>query len=219
MDEEDPIEQEINVHLTKALADNLYLLQYPVRPSFMTYDSVELLSGKVKPGQSRLELEVALNTSSSHYCKSKGEQFALNVDGKIGEGASFFTSDKMDKQVLTSHPTGAQVGRYAVGYFKGGELFMSPVRAQLQMKPSFSYLDKSDTRAESKQAALEQGDSSQDEAEEEATAVTVTFARQSRMLPRRDVSLHSHISRGNRRRSPGCHYTIIMSIVRSLSVS
>ncbi|XP_052262811.1 DNA-directed RNA polymerase III subunit RPC5-like isoform X2 [Dreissena polymorpha] len=196
MDEEDPIEQEINVHLTKALADNLYLLQYPVRPSFMTYDSVELLSGKVKPGQSRLELEVALNTSSSHYCKSKGEQFALNVDGKIGEGASFFTSDKMDKQVLTSHPTGAQVGRYAVGYFKGGELFMSPVRAQLQMKPSFSYLDKSDTRAESKQAALEQGDSSQDEAEEEATAVTVKFARpESDAAKARRLASFSHLQR------------------------
>ncbi|XP_060603033.1 DNA-directed RNA polymerase III subunit RPC5-like [Ruditapes philippinarum] len=176
-DEEDPVELEINVHLSKRLSSNLYLLQYPVRPSFMTYDNVELLSGKVKPNQKKLELEVALNTKSKHYCNSKGEQFALNVDGRNPDASSFYSSDKMDKQVLSSYPSGTNSGRYALGYLKDGDLFLSPVHAQVQMKPSFHYLDKSDTRAESKLAAQEAGDSSQDEGEEEAKAVTVKFAR------------------------------------------
>ncbi|XP_045214874.2 DNA-directed RNA polymerase III subunit RPC5-like isoform X2 [Mercenaria mercenaria] len=176
-DDEDPVDLEVNVHLSKTLANSLYLLQYPVRPSFMTYDNVEILSGKVKPNQKKLELEVSLNTRSKHYSKSKGEQFALNVDGRNPDATAVYSSNMMDKQVLLSHACGTDSGRYAVGYFRDGELYLSPVRAQVQMKPSFNYLDKSDTRAESKIAAQEGGDSSQDEGEEEAKAVTVKFAR------------------------------------------
>ncbi|XP_052816674.1 DNA-directed RNA polymerase III subunit RPC5-like [Mya arenaria] len=176
--QDDPVEKEINVYLTKNLSKNLYILQYPVRPSYMTYDNVELLSGKVKPTQNKLELEVALNTGSKHYSKSKGEQFALNVDGRDPEqGASFYGSNRMDKQVLSSHPAGVQTGRYAVGYYKSGELYLSPIHTQVQMRPSFSYLDKSDSRVDAKLAAQENGDSSQDEAEEEVRAVTVKFSR------------------------------------------
>jgi len=38
-----------------------------------------------------------------------------------------------------------------------GDLYLSPVHAQVQMRPAFSYLDKSDTRADAKVAAQEQG--------------------------------------------------------------
>ena len=31
-------------------------LQYPVRPSFMTYDNIEVLSGKVKPDQKKVNM-------------------------------------------------------------------------------------------------------------------------------------------------------------------
>ena len=30
------------------------LFQYPVRPSFMTYDSVDIAAGKVKPDQKKV---------------------------------------------------------------------------------------------------------------------------------------------------------------------
>ncbi|WAQ95610.1 RPC5-like protein [Mya arenaria] len=108
------------------------------------------------PVEKELELEVALNTGSKHYSKSKGEQFALNVDGRDPEqGASFYGSNRMDKQVLSSHPAGVQTGRYAVGYYKSGELYLSPIHTQVQMRPSFSYLDKSDSRVDAKLAAQE----------------------------------------------------------------
>ena len=37
----------------------------------------------------QLELEVSLNTRSDHYARSKGEQIALNVDGRTSE-SSFY---------------------------------------------------------------------------------------------------------------------------------
>lgn len=41
------------------------------------------------------------------------------------------------------------------------------------MRPSFSYLDKADSKHREREAANEGGDSSQDEAEEDVKAVTV----------------------------------------------
>lgn len=73
----------------------------------MTYDDVQHLAAKIKPKQQRVdfflhfehlpvvpsppnqiiflimqvELEIGVNTQSPNYCRSKGEQIALNVDG------------------------------------------------------------------------------------------------------------------------------------------
>lgn len=73
-DLEDPVVKEIDVYLSKELTDKMYLLQYPVRPKQSNYDEVTHLSAKIKPKQQKLELEVALNTSSANYDRSKGEQ-------------------------------------------------------------------------------------------------------------------------------------------------
>ncbi|KAK3600874.1 hypothetical protein CHS0354_019221 [Potamilus streckersoni] len=178
-DKEDPVEHEIDVFLSRSLAENLYLLQYPVRPSHMTYDSVEHLSTRVKPNQKKVELELALNTNSPHYAKSKGEQIALNVDGhKESAEPSYYASSVMDKQVLTSVPSSANTERYAVGYLKDGELHLSPLHALVQLRPSFGYLDRVDDRQKVvQQGGGEEGESSQDEVEEEAKPVTIKFAR------------------------------------------
>ncbi|XP_041364495.1 DNA-directed RNA polymerase III subunit RPC5-like isoform X2 [Gigantopelta aegis] len=45
------------------------------------------------------------------------------------------------------------------------------------MRPSFSYLDTVDTRVKTEQAAADAGDSSQEEAEEDAKPITVKFSR------------------------------------------
>ena len=37
----------------------------------------------------QLELEVSLNTRSTHYARSKGEQIALNVDGRVAENTFY----------------------------------------------------------------------------------------------------------------------------------
>ena len=44
-------------------------LQYPVRPSFMTYDNVDIQSGKVKPDQKKVGNPVVLTHSIHIFIK------------------------------------------------------------------------------------------------------------------------------------------------------
>lgn len=176
-DDDDPIIEEIDVYLAKSLADKLYLFQYPVRPSTMTYDDVNHLSAKIKPKQQRVELEMAIDTMSPNYSRSKGEQIALNVDGTTYDETNTYSVKMMDKQSFSSIQATTNTSRYAAAVFRKGELHVTPLTGILQMRPSFSYLDKADTKTREREAANEGGDSSQDEAEEDAKAITVRFAR------------------------------------------
>ncbi|XP_051273359.1 DNA-directed RNA polymerase III subunit RPC5 [Dicentrarchus labrax] len=176
-DDDDPIIEEIDVYLAKSLADKLYLFQYPVRPSTMTYDDVNHLAAKIKPKQQRVELEMAINTMSPNYCRSKGEQIALNVDGTAYDETNTYSAKLMDKQTFSSIQATTNTSRYAAAVFRKGELHVTPLTGILQMRPSFSYLDKADNKTREREAANEGGDSSQDEAEEDAKAITVRFAR------------------------------------------
>ncbi|KAF1373687.1 hypothetical protein PFLUV_G00241550 [Perca fluviatilis] len=176
-DDDDPIIEEIDVYLAKSLADKLYLFQYPVRPSTMTYDDVNHLSAKIKPKQQRVELEMAIDAMSPNYCRSKGEQIALNVDGTTYDETNTYSAKMMDKQTFCSIQATTNTSRYAAAVFRKGELHVTPLTGILQMRPSFSYLDKADTKTREREAANEGGDSSQDEAEEDAKAITVRFAR------------------------------------------
>ncbi|KAM9426320.1 DNA-directed RNA polymerase III subunit RPC5 [Pholidichthys leucotaenia] len=176
-DDHDPIIEEIDVYLAKTLADKLYLFQYPVRPATMTYDDVSHLSAKIKPKQQRVELEISMNTMSPNYCRSKGEQIALNVDGTGYDETNTYSAKIMDKQTFSSIQATTNTSRYAAAVFRKGELHITPLMGILQLRPSFSYLDKADNKTKEREAANEGGDSSQDEAEEEAKAITVRFAR------------------------------------------
>ncbi|XP_063749935.1 DNA-directed RNA polymerase III subunit RPC5 isoform X1 [Eleginops maclovinus] len=177
-DDDDPIIEEIDVYLAKSLADKLYLFQYPVRPSNMTYDDVNHLSARIKPKQQKVELEMAMDTMSPNYCRSKGEQIALNVDGTTYEETNTYSVKMMDKQTFTSIQATTNTSRYAAAVFRKGELHVTPLTGILQMRPSFTYLDKADTKTREREAANEAGgDSSQDEAEEDVKAITVRFAR------------------------------------------
>ncbi|KAM9838105.1 DNA-directed RNA polymerase III subunit RPC5 [Aulostomus maculatus] len=176
-EDDDPIIEEIDVYLAKSLAEKLYLFQYPVRPSSMTYDNVSHLSAKIKPKQQRVELEVAMDTMSPNYCRSKGEQIALNVDGTAYDETNTYSTKLMDKQTFSSIQATTNTSRYAAAVFRKGELHVTPLTGILQMRPSFSYLDKADNKTKEREAANEGGDSSQDEAEEEVKAITVRFAR------------------------------------------
>ncbi|KAJ4920102.1 hypothetical protein JOQ06_022334 [Pogonophryne albipinna] len=176
-DDDDPIIEEIDVYLAKSLADKLYLFQYPVRPSNMTYDDVNHLSARIKPKQQKVELEMAMDTNSPNYCRSKGEQIALNVDGTTYEETNTYSAKIMDKQTFTSIQATTNTSRYAAAVFRKGELHVTPLSGILQMRPSFTYLDKADTKTREREAANEGGDSSQDEAEEDVKAITVRFAR------------------------------------------
>lgn len=170
----------ITVYLSKSLAENLYLLQYLVRPSHLTYDDVKPLNVKVKPNQKEIQLELPLNTHTPNYAYSKGEQMALIVDGQYKPSEqNFFNSNVMDKTVLASGPCTASTQRYAVGVYKDGELHLTPLNAMTQIRPSFSYMDKADTKQKVLNSKQMEGggESSQEEEEEEAKPVRLKFAR------------------------------------------
>lgn len=143
----------------------------------MNYDDVNHLAAKIKPKQQRLELEMATDTMSSNYCRSKGEQIALNVDGTGYDETNTYSVKMMDKQTFSSIQATTNTSRYAAAVFRKGELHVTPLTGILQMRPSFSYLDKADNKTREREAEREGGDSSQDEAEEDAKAITVRFAR------------------------------------------
>ncbi|XP_054436885.1 DNA-directed RNA polymerase III subunit RPC5 isoform X2 [Pteronotus mesoamericanus] len=176
-EEDDPVVQEIDVYLAKSLAEKLYLFQYPVRPASMTYDDIPHLSAKIKPKQQKVELEMAIDTLNPNYCRSKGEQIALNVDGACTDETSTYSSKLMDKQTFSSSQTTSNTSRYAAALYRQGELHLTPLHGILQLRPSFSYLDKADAKHREREAANEAGDSSQDEAEEDVKQITVRFSR------------------------------------------
>uniref|UniRef100_A0A8C2CHW7 DNA-directed RNA polymerase III subunit RPC5 C-terminal domain-containing protein n=1 Tax=Cyprinus carpio TaxID=7962 RepID=A0A8C2CHW7_CYPCA len=171
-DDDDPIIQEVDSLLKKP-----FPLQYPVRPASMSYDNVTHLAARIKPKQQKVELEVAMDTMSPNYCRSKGEQIALNVDGTSSEDPSVYSTKMMDKQAFSSIQATTNTSRYAAAVFHKGELHLTPLQGILQMRPSFTYLDKADTKHREREAANEAGDSSQDEAEDDVKQVTVRFSR------------------------------------------
>ncbi|XP_042720309.1 DNA-directed RNA polymerase III subunit RPC5 isoform X1 [Tympanuchus pallidicinctus] len=176
-EEDDPIIQEIDVFLARSLLEKLYLFQYPIRPASMTYDDVTHLSAKIKPKQQKVELEMAIDTLNPNYCRSKGEQIALNVDGTCTDETSTYSSKLMDKQTFCSSQAASNVSRYAAAVYRKGELHLTPLHGILQLRPSFTYLDKADAKHREREAANEGGDSSQDEAEDDVKQITVRFSR------------------------------------------
>ncbi|KAB0389304.1 hypothetical protein E2I00_017103 [Balaenoptera physalus] len=180
-EEDDPVIQEIDVYLAKSLAEKLYLFQYPVRPVSMTYDDIPHLSARIKPKQQKVELEMAIDTLNPNYCRSKGEQIALNVDGACADETGTYSSKLMDKQTFCSSQTTSNTSRYAAALYRQGELHLTPLHGILQLRPSFSYLDKADAKHREREAANEAGDSSQDEAEEDVKQITSEQARQRRV--------------------------------------
>ncbi|CAL8303178.1 unnamed protein product [Lota lota] len=195
-EDDDPIIEEIDVYLAKSLAEKLYLFQYPVRPSIMTYDDVNHLSAKIKPKQQKVELEMAINTMSPNYCRSKGEQIALNVDGATYEETNTYSTKIMDKQTFASIQATTNTSRFAAAVFRKGELHITPLQGILQLRPSFTYLDRADGKQREREAANEGGDSSQDEAEEDVKAITVRFSRpESEQARQRRVQSYEFLQR------------------------
>lgn len=125
-----------------------------MRPIDKPFTNSKYLGAKIKPKQNKLEIEIELNTTNENYSRPKGEQFALNVDGKpcLLQAAAnskqpkeqkYYKSNCMDKQVLaSSNATLGQMSRlYQLGILKDDKLHLNPIHSILQMKPSFEYFD------------------------------------------------------------------------------
>nr|CAD7202270.1 unnamed protein product [Timema douglasi] len=182
--------EEVNPHLRGGRVENHLgggnsssdrdsILDLPVLGGRAQHDSRSC----IKPQHQEVRLELAIDTRNPNYDTSKGEQFAINVDGsgnkKDGKKTDekYFDSNVMDKLVLTSTRAVMNASNYAVALVHENEMHVTALRGLLHLRPSFAYLDKSDKRA--KEEAKDQGeDISGGEEEEEAKQVTVKFKRQ-----------------------------------------
>ncbi|XP_031623185.1 DNA-directed RNA polymerase III subunit RPC5 [Contarinia nasturtii] len=174
---DDEIIDEIPVYFSKQLADNLYVLQYPTRKSNENKNDAVIMNSFVKPINQEIKLELKLDTASRHYDAFKGEQLAIAADGK-DRGERMYNSGTMDYQTFVSSKSIDNPKRYVVGYMdnynkKGKQMHLSLVNGIIQMRPSFSHFDKSESRRIAEQKAEQESDVE----EEEPKHVTVKFAR------------------------------------------
>lgn len=162
------------MYLSKTLSDNLFVFQYPSKKTDQSLDKSEVVKSCVKPINQEVKIDYALDTASHHYDAFKGEQFAIAADGKDSRNERMsFRSGTMDRQTYVSTTPIDNVNRYIVGYLQDREVHATLVKGVVQLRPSFSYFDKSDTRKKAEQKAENESDVDEDEPKQ----VTVKFAR------------------------------------------
>lgn len=162
------------MYLSKQLADNLFVFQYPSKRLEQSLEDEEVVKSCVKPIHQEVKVDFALDTASLHYDAFKGEQFAIAADGKEQRNEKIsFRSGTMDRQSFVSTKPMDNVSKYIVGYLHEKEIHATIVKGVVQMRPSFSYFDKSDTRKKAEQKLDNESDADDDEPKQ----VTVKFAR------------------------------------------
>ncbi|KAK9058613.1 hypothetical protein SSX86_023455 [Deinandra increscens subsp. villosa] len=124
-DEEDQVVREIDVFFTSSIDANskLYVLQYPLRPSWRPYELEERCEVvRVKPETAEVEMEMSIQAES--------ENFDIDVHDEKA----------MPKQVLSTAWRPPTANRYAVGILIGNKLHLNPVHSALQLRPSLQHL-------------------------------------------------------------------------------
>ncbi|CAH8390442.1 unnamed protein product [Eruca vesicaria subsp. sativa] len=123
-EEEDVVVREIDVFFNPSIDANtkLYVLQYPLRPSWRAYEMDERCEEvRVNPSTSEVEVDLSMNVHSSNY------------DSK------FASELHMTKQTLTTTWKPSSTLDYAIGVLSGDKLHLNPVHAVPQLRPSMKY--------------------------------------------------------------------------------
>ncbi|XP_077528169.1 DNA-directed RNA polymerase III subunit RPC5-like [Haemaphysalis longicornis] len=123
VEDDDEVVAELDVYISKALADQLYLLQFPYQSTKREYAYEQILGVRVKPKQKKVELEYALDMDDPSYDRACAEWLAEKANWE-GDGLTGCT----DKY--------------------GCELHLTPLHAVLQMRPSFQHLEPSGAETE-----------------------------------------------------------------------
>ncbi|KAJ4840832.1 hypothetical protein Tsubulata_033466, partial [Turnera subulata] len=124
VEEEDVVVREIDVYFTRSIGDGaqLYVMQYPLRPCWRPYELDERCKEvRLMPGNGNLEMD-------------------LSIDDSTNWDADFGNRLKMTKQVLSSSGTLPRAAGYCVGVLTRNKLYMNPVDAVVQIRPSLEHL-------------------------------------------------------------------------------
>ncbi|KAF5205312.1 Dna-directed rna polymerase iii subunit rpc5 [Thalictrum thalictroides] len=122
-DEEDQVIREIDVFLTPSFDNNsqLYVMQYPLRPSWRPYELDERCKEvRIKPISGKVEVDIHLE---------KGSNYNKDAAAKL----------KISKQTLSSWKPPLTTS-YAVGVLMGNKLHLNPIHAVVQLRPSMKHL-------------------------------------------------------------------------------
>ncbi|KAK7203263.1 Sin-like protein conserved region-domain-containing protein [Myxozyma melibiosi] len=125
-DSDDPIVQTVPVFLSSQLSEHLHIMQYPVRSQSRPYTGSQgepILDFRFKPKAGVVQVDVPINAQSQFYDREKGERWG-GVERQTLSG-------------VVNKPEG-----YMIGIFQNGELHLTPVAGNAQLRPSFSYVDK-----------------------------------------------------------------------------
>ncbi|KAG2720013.1 hypothetical protein I3760_02G016500 [Carya illinoinensis] len=123
--EEDAVVREIDVFFNTPMDDDtkLYVLQYPLRPSWRPYDLDDRCEEvRVKPSSDQMEVDLALDVDSKNFDQDFGNRL------------------KLTKQTLSSswkvpHTTG-----HAIGVLIGNKLHLNIIHTVVQLRPSLEHL-------------------------------------------------------------------------------
>ncbi|KAF8053785.1 hypothetical protein N665_1374s0006 [Sinapis alba] len=125
LQEEDVVVREIDVFFNPSIDANteLYVLQYPLRPSWRAYEMDERCQEvRVNPSTSQVEIDLSMDVHSTNY------------------DLKFASELHMTKQTLATTWKPRPTLDYAIGVLSGDKLHLNPVRAVPQLRPSMKYL-------------------------------------------------------------------------------
>ncbi|TPX59967.1 hypothetical protein SpCBS45565_g07619 [Spizellomyces sp. 'palustris'] len=178
-EEEDEIVKEVDVYFSQALADSLYLFQYPTRPHAFD-EETRPSTGRIKPKTKRFELEIPLQTRSAFYNRERGEELGQGTDNAPIRGVFDYDDGTpaklLDKQTLSSSILPSHAN-YMIGLIRNDELHLTPIATSLQLRPSLFYIDKiSEKQAKRyEEDSLEANKRANPEYEEEAKVLSVVI--------------------------------------------
>ncbi|XP_056842990.1 DNA-directed RNA polymerase III subunit rpc5-like [Raphanus sativus] len=132
-EEEDVVVREIDVFYNPSIGANteLYVLQYPLRPSWRAYEMDERCQEvRVNPSTSEVEIDLSMDVHSTNYDSKSASELHIT------------------KQTLTTTWKPPPKLDYAIGVLSGDKLHLNPVHAVPQLRPSMKYLSSKRKQAE-----------------------------------------------------------------------
>ncbi|KAG1693243.1 hypothetical protein DVH05_023708 [Phytophthora capsici] len=119
--DDDPVVREIPVHLSDELRRNLYMVQFPLRPTYRPMPEPPRRA-RIKPNNQLMQLDFAVDQRSEHF----------------DQDAEDYLKQKYLRLQSSNVPA---LSNYAVGVFRQGQLHLTPLTSVMQMRPSLSHID------------------------------------------------------------------------------
>jgi DNA-directed RNA polymerase-3 subunit RPC5 len=150
---EDEVVQRLPVFFSQKL-DSLFLMQYPTKQRDFP-EGHHPTKGRIKPKSQVLELEVPLMTSTNYsFARSEemSRQYSLQIQNqsqsKRGQRVEpsmlplgMPENGHLESQVFASTPI-PMSANYVVGIIQNGQVHLSPLHGNLNMRPTLAYLDR-----------------------------------------------------------------------------